>query len=207
MCVSTPSPVRLSPAVFCVSCCLLTCSTWRAVPGSKAVATSKPAGAIAAPWKGEREIRGGSIKGRGGVWIGEGSRCKTALQSRGWGWRAAAMSCGARQDLSCAKGRSPFLWLKQVLECVCVHVLSPQTCLCCTGSFHRQSWYSPLPCDLQYLFIIYINSCSCCIQGISSKHWASLFSFKSISTNTFDVVFLLLGFLYYSLWLGPFLRS
>ena len=63
------------------------------MPGSKAVAALKPAGAMAAPWKEEREIRGGSAKGRGRVWTG--GREQVVKRLLEVGAEAGVVSCGA----------------------------------------------------------------------------------------------------------------
>ena len=57
------------------------------------MAALKPAGATAAPWKEEREIRGGSAKGRGRLWIG--GREQVVKRLLEVGAEAGVMSCSA----------------------------------------------------------------------------------------------------------------
>lgn len=160
-------------------------------------------GSTAAAWKEEREIRGGSTGGRGRVWTGGREQVIKQLLEAG-AEAGVLLWWAAVPDRTCPVprvGHLPFessgCWSVCVCACVCVcWALKPVPAM--LGLFTDSCGILCCPVICNIYFIIYINSCSCCLQGIPlSKHWARLPSFKSVSTNTFDVVFLLLGSLYY----------
>lgn len=117
------------------------------------------AGAMAAPWKEEREI----TEGKSVDWE------KVIKQVLEAGAEVDMLLLwAALPDRTCPMPRVGHLSFDS-RGCWGVCFLGPETSRCCTGSLHGQFGMFCCPLIWNFYLIVYMNSGSCCLGGISPK--------------------------------------